>query len=199
MIIGLAGAKRSGKNTVAKFIAEELGDKYDVKEWSFAEDLKKSAVAALGILNHAEPVLFADWIKEEGTILLQNKSGKTVNKLSGRAFLQYYGTEAHRDIFGDNFWVDNLLWKIEQADGHANPLDVITDVRFQNEAERIKRLGGSIIKIRRDEVESSGDTHASEIPLPDELVDETILNNGSLDDLKHATELAVNLILGETK
>ena len=198
MIIGIAGAKRAGKNTVAKFIAEEFGNEYEVCEWSFAEDLKRSAAEALG--ETSDHIQFCEALKEHGTIAVYMDDTK-VSEISGREYLQFYGTEAHRDIFDTDFWVNNTLNKICRIEQNIsledwkNRIDLITDVRFPNEAEEIRDLGGKILKVRRDEVEQSGDTHASEKPLPDELIDRTILNNGTLEELKHNTGIAIDLVL----
>lgn len=205
MIIGLAGAKHSGKNTVAKFIDEEFGDKYEVREWSFAEDLKKSAAAAIGggtELDIGDPVAFCDVFKENGFIELSVNHDlfSAAWGISGRQFLQLYGTEAHRDIFGDDFWIQNTLDKIANVNTTtvwSERLDIITDVRFPNEAKAIDSdmTDVGVFRIRRPEVENDGDTHASEVPLPDDLIDYTINNVGTLDQLRNEVRVGVALWL----
>jgi hypothetical protein len=191
MIIGLAGAKRAGKNETARIIAEEFGDQYEVKEWSFAAKLKQSAVAALG-MDADDPIKMADQLKESGSIVILTHDEHIGYEISGREYLQWYGTEAHRDIFGDSFWIDQLLdeipWRMKlntgSLDKYYERLDLITDCRFSNEAQAIKESDGYIVRVRRPEVEGTGDTHASETPLPDELIDAEIWNDGSLKDLR---------------
>lgn len=192
MIIGIAGAKRSGKNTAAQFIKEEFGELYQVKEWSFAEDLKKSAAAALGVEENA--IEWCDGFKEWGDLAILD-NGKEIGRITGRSYLQWYGTEAHRNVFGDDFWVENLMQKIlwDDSSGFSweERLDVITDVRFPNEAETISFQGGYILRICREEVENAGDTHASEIPLPAHLVNYEVHNNGTLDQFSQAVSKAI--------
>lgn len=207
MIIGLAGAKHAGKNTVANYIAKEFGDRYEIKEWSFAEDLKIGALATLTgkVYPAKEAIQYADTLKEECVIKVFNtKWDKSladvpVQEFSGREFLQWYGTEAHRSVFGDNFWVDNLLQKILADEGGSNEtfkrLDLITDTRFPNEAEAIHEWYGKVVRVSRPDVEKAGDTHASERPLPDDLVDVTIRNHGSLEELKIDTSKVLRHIL----
>jgi hypothetical protein len=211
MIIGLAGAKHAGKNTVAKIIAEEFGNEFHVEEWSFAEDLKKSAAAALGVETD-DPVAWAESFKEQGRIIIQESLVEDTDpffstevltyehEISGREYLQYYGTEAHRDVFGDNFWVKNLLTKIDDdyEDGDLPRLDLITDLRFPNEAESLFHLG-IVIRVNRKEVENEGDTHASEQPLPDQLVNWELNNNGTLTNLRVNTIHALNNILAKDR
>ena len=196
MIIGLAGAKRSGKNTVAGFIADHFSEDYEVKEWSFAEDLKKSAAAALGVPSNIDPVWFCDQIKENTLIELweyedNEKKDHPSIVLTGREYLQWYGTEAHRDVFGSEFWVKNTIDKIrgDYRDGELPRLDIITDVRFPNEAEAIRRGAfavdpGVVVRVRRPEIEEDEDGHASEIPLLDELVDVELWNTEGLSELE---------------
>ncbi len=107
-------------------------------------------------------------------------------------YLQSSGTEAHRDVFGLDFWIDATLPRWDGM-GHTEEgifgldqgrdLLFITDVRFANEAERIKEWGGEIWHVVRDSV-NEGDMHASEQTLPEEYIDMTIDNNGSLRDLR---------------
>jgi len=66
---------------------------------------------------------------------------------------------------------------------HKDELWVITDVRFQNEALRIKELGGYVIEIDRPELKYN-DLHISEERLPNDLIYCTISNDGSLEQFK---------------
>lgn len=196
MIIGIAGLKHSGKNTAAKFLAERYEKSFKVREWSFAHDLKVGAARALGV--DKNEIEFCDWLKENGTIAIHaDDDEKFVNKVTGREYLQLYGTESHREVFGEDFWVDNTLNKIKNPDdGSAweERLDLITDVRFPNEAIGIKEAGGYILRIDRKEVEV-GDGHASEKPLPDDLVDRVVDNNASLDHLEWNVFTAAQMYL----
>jgi hypothetical protein len=197
MIIGIAGAKHSGKNTLAEYISDHFEGDFLVKEWSFAADLKRSAAKALGFEGEHEEVFFCDDLKEAGTITISFDNEKLAPNsfegwsISGREFLQLYGTEAHRDIFGPNFWVNNLFDKIyADEDGQlihtadTRPrFDLITDVRFPNEADAIRSNDGKVIQIRRTEVER-GDSHSSEKPLDTSLIDATIWNDLGLDQFR---------------
>lgn len=108
--------------------------------------------------------------------------------ISGRTFLQRYGTEAHRDLFGDDFWVDALLpLEIKKFHGDearwqknfpTSDIAVITDVRFENEAERIRDLGGQVWRIDRPDLPETEDQHASEQALPISMVDVVVPNYG---------------------
>ncbi len=57
---------------------------------------------------------------------------------------------------------------------------LVTDVRFENEAEAIKERGGILLRINRN-VDTG--THPSETSLDDYKFDYTISNKGSMEDL----------------
>ena len=86
--------------------------------------------------------------------------------MSAREFLQYFGTEIMRKI-NPNIWIDNCLDRIKEDN---SPISIISDCRFINEIEAVKKAGGKVIKLTRDvpdtKHKSSLDkeiaTHASE-------------------------------------
>jgi hypothetical protein len=96
-----------------------------------------------------------------------------------RQYLQWYGTEGHRDIFGDDFWVDQAL-PIDTD--HQGRLLVVTDMRFPNEFERVAALGGIRVKVQRETDTNHGE-HASEQNL-DYMIDRFIDNTGTLKELR---------------
>ena len=185
MLIGLHGQKRVGKDTVCGFLLEwyeQLG--YGVERRSFASSLKVSAARALGLdytVEEAEE--WADKFKVHGEIRFGALGHTESGVISGREYLQNYGTQAHREVFGTDFWVDMCL-PPHPTELPDDTIVVVTDVRFPNEAQRIRNLGGEVWHIVRPELEQDGDTHASEVPLPSDLVDYVIVNDRSLEDLR---------------
>lgn len=192
MLIGLHGKARSGKDTTAQFILEQAeGDSFAARRDAFADRLKISAARALGFQgDESECLMFCNDLKVAGRIELvwDNQVFNDLSEnttweewgISGREYLQYYGTEAHRQVFADDFWVDACL----PLDlDHSGEILVITDVRFENEAERIHELGGEVWHILRSG-DAAFDNHASERPLPVRLIDNTLVNNRDLDHLR---------------
>ena len=125
------------------------------------------------------------------------------NKLiSVREFLQKLGTDAIRDGLHTNAWVNALMadytpTQVQWADGPIGgykdgpmPNWIITDTRFPNEAEAIKKADGIIIRVDRPGVKPIND-HPSEIGLDDWDFDYKIAN---VSDLK-ALSLSVRMIL----
>lgn len=180
MFIGICGAKRSGKNTFAELVQRELKD-YITTQASWAGILKISAATALGYKFDSEREYeeWADSFKEKGTVIVGN--GKDIHYNLGREFLQLYGTEAHRQIFGDNFWID-AFWA--KNDFSGIDFVFITDCRFDNEAQSVKEREGIVVKIVNNKADNSGDGHDSENGISDSIVDIVIENNGSIEELK---------------
>lgn len=119
---------------------------------------------------------------------------RPVNFTKDRFLLQFLGTEWARKTISDTIWVD--LWKqeIERFYKASNnlevePIFVCDDVRFDNEAEAVKSLGGHIIQIvsNAERIEVQGiPNHASENGVDLKYIDYIIENNGSIDDLKQS-------------
>lgn len=201
-LLGLAGRKFAGKDTFARLLIEE-GERRGIRvvRVAFADKLKVSAARALGLAalsdswrtvrfldgSDTAAVAMMDRLKEGGRIIVECADDLRWS-FSGREFLQWYGTEAHRDVFGPDFWVDALLPLVPgvwEARYEGVDLVVVSDCRFVSEAERIRSLGGKILRIDRD-LPDDGDQHASEVPLPTEFIYEAVANDGSLADLEVA-------------
>lgn len=193
-LIGLNGFKRTGKNTVGEIIQQ--GSDENVKLVGFADKLKIAAARALGYQgSDAELIKQMDDFKETGRLWIGRDDIE--NQVTGREYLQWFGTEAGRETFWDSFWVDLVLPDPQRYDEEdkSDRYDellyekyagydvlVVTDVRFPNEAQRVKDLGGEVWEITRPGIEAG--LHASERPLPRHLVDRTINNDGSIVELQ---------------
>lgn len=197
MLLGLAGKAGSGKDTVCEYIqdwAREQGR--EATRDAFADRLKISAARALGFEGApSECIEFCNDMKRAGTVTVNfdnEKLGRFHSvtqswkgwELSGREYLQLYGTEAHRDVFDHDFWIRAVLPDPREKYQGRDPYDilVVTDVRFKNEAQWILGCGGRVWQILR-EGSGAGD-HASEQPLPGNFISDRIYNHGSLDELR---------------
>jgi hypothetical protein len=100
-----------------------------------------------------------------------------------RKLLQWLGTEWGRGTISQSIWVD--LWKHEVENCSAKTIVVCDDVRFDNEAETVKSLGGKIIEITSNQTQNRIDTksgivqHSSEAGIDPKLIDFTVENNGT--------------------
>lgn len=114
---------------------------------------------------------------------------------SPRKLLQTLGTEWGRDMIHPEIWIMSTMRRIE---GLTDV--VITDVRFNNEAEAILARGGAIWRIT-GRASALGDTqagHSSEAGVAEKYIDATIANEGSIDDLSSAVDSAYARLLSAT-
>jgi hypothetical protein len=99
-----------------------------------------------------------------------------------RILLQWWGTEFRRKLFDDAYWLQRLAEKIA-THKDEDCIVVVTDIRFPNEADFIKSLGGIIAKVHRPTLTTDGaaSQHSSEILLESINADFTIENTGGMD------------------
>jgi hypothetical protein len=162
VIVGLHGKIGAGKNEAAKRLA--LISPLRVVEVSYARKLKQSVAALFGISLEDIELLKND---DEAFVWLSPALGNDVElfhqrdkRMTFRVFLQRYGTEAHRLIFGVDFWLDAALpW----GGGYEDAIYAVTDVRFENEAKRVRELGGVVVGIV-----GPGDVTLAPMPEPTE-------------------------------
>ena len=179
MLIGFAGKMEAGKTTAAVLITSTVK--------SFATPLKSAACQIFGL----------SW----GQVTDKDLKKVVVPfwGMSPRQILQRFGTDAMRREFGD-VWVRRMELELESTrvnftgactnENYVNSLTnhvAIDDVRFDDEAELIRKLGGKIILIKRSEsttIPEAETRHASEAGLSPHLVDATIQNDGTVADLR---------------
>lgn len=141
-IIAICGLKGSGKDTVGDYIVKKYNG-WEKK--SFAGKLKDITSILFGWDRTmlAGETSDARKQREEPCEFWSKKLGKP---FSPRQALQFIGTELFRNQFLPSIWVDCLERELLTTDKNI----VITDVRFQNEIEMIKSLGGTIIRVERN-------------------------------------------------
>lgn len=191
MIIGISGYSGSGKDLVGTIIQEISLNKWHIKKW--AGKLKTIASILTGIpVENFEDQEFKKTLlgPEWGTVKDIPLNGVPVfadiqfnSLMSVRDFLQKLGTDAIRDNLHENTWVNATL-----ADYTTESNWIITDTRFPNEAEAIKKAGGIVIRINRPGVQPIN-PHPSETSLDDWEFDAVINNDGDVSDIVHKVGL----------
>ena len=194
MKISLSGKKRCGKDTVFGF----LQDFVEVKRMAFADPLKEACSIAFDI---DKKFFYDDDLKDKDFDVPFVLSCERLRKLAmvldfrptedyysvgafkemktPRQLLQFVGTDLVRKTIKDSFWLDLLELKLKDSSDYL----VLTDSRFKNERDMLKRAGAILVLIKRDI--GNEDCHASENDLGLESdYDIVIENNGSLDELK---------------
>lgn len=86
------------------------------------------------------------------------KDGTYNTNMSGREFLQYFGTNVCRTLYND-CWVNETLNRIKVE---APELAIVEDCRFLNEFKAMRDAGAKIVHLKRGR---AGDNHASEVGL----------------------------------
>lgn len=111
-----------------------------------------------------------------------------------RLLLQRLGTEAGRNIIHPNIWVNATFANYICDDLHTPRRRespdmnwIITDTRFENEAEAIKKYHGILIRVNRNPnnvIKAVLDEHPSETSLDNyKEFDYVIENNGTIEEL----------------
>ena len=179
MILGVCGFAQSGKDTAAGFLIER-----GWKRLAFADALRDSVYRLNPI------VLTGPGIKNVRVQDIVDGIGWDVAKVQYpeiRQLLQRMGTEVGRGIYGENFWVDRVLAQIEPGQNY-----VITDVRFPNEVDAVRSVGGVVYRIYREGV-GAVNGHISDTGVDDLEIDGILLNDGDLADLEQRVLAAVGL------
>ena len=165
-LIGFAGKARSGKDTAGKYLV----DNYQFVRYSFAQPLKDGAKAMFNLTDEQ----------------IENKE-KVIEPWgrSPRELYQLLGTDVARSI-DVRVWIKNAEMFIKKRAGLSV---VITDVRFSNEAEWIRKQGGVVIYLEsKTRGINDGTGHASENGLTGDDVDLVIENDGTINALYEQVE-----------
>ncbi len=193
MIIGICGLIGSGKGTVGDILVEQGFTKV-----SFADKLKDGVATIFGwnrAMLEGDTDESRQWREQPDDFWTQ----ETGRNITPRIVLQEFGTECMRDGFDDGVWVSLLKKQMLDSPGDY----VIPDVRFRNEQDMIRELGGEIWRVQRGDVPEwygcamldnttgsnlmeSYDVHVSEYKWIDmnNKFNSTIYNNGTLEQLK---------------
>ena len=153
-LIAFTGFKQSGKDTCAKYLINN----HNFIQYSFALPLKEGVKAFFG------------WDDTQVNDPVKKEEIDPFYGVSPRYILQIFGTEIMRnyvpslspefkDKMGNNFWVNRFKqFYAKNPDKYI----VVSDLRYQNELDAVKSLGGVVVRVKRDSVIPSGPVHASE-------------------------------------
>ena len=200
MIVGLVGLIGSGKGTVGDMLISE-GFKHE----SFAAPLKDAAASIFywnrDLLEGVTPESRA-W-RERVDPWWSERLG--IPNLTPRLVLQLLGTEVFRNHFHQNIWILSMEARLREEKNNV----VITDARFLDEINMIRRQGGVVVRVKRGDdpewfslAENDPDSmpqvypdvHVSEYNWCSATPNYLITNDGSLSDLKkRVTDLLEDL------
>jgi len=188
VLIGLVGINRVGKDTLAEILTKE----YKFKQYALADPIKKVAK----ILFDFDDAQLSGCKKEE----IDPRWN-----ISPRQFYQSFGTEIMQygiykylphlieKVPERFFWVVKMENWVDQQRKIGNINIVISDIRFVHEASSIRRLGGVLLQITRNnaeycmtDVKTDGTyIHSSQTQIndiPSEWIDYHIKNDTNLEE-----------------
>jgi hypothetical protein len=168
-IIGLTGFAGTGKDTVREMLERD----HDFCGFAFADPIRQM-LRALMDENGIHSAYMDERRLKETTI-----PGLGV---SYRYMAQTLGTEWGRNCMGPTFWTDIAAQHLAALRQSGGRLFVVSDVRFDNEAQWIKDAGGEIWRISRQAAEPVR-AHASEAEIDRIRHDQWIHNDGTVEDL----------------
>lgn len=161
MLVGVSGFAGSGKDEVGKILVAEQG----FRRVAFADKVRETVRLADGDVDALVSTTNWDYAKMHPWV---------------RERLQRFAMAA-RSVLGPDVWLDAALVDVDPLFDDV----VFTDVRFPNEAQRIRELGGVVWRIIRPGTEPVN-SHASETALTSADADVIIYNDSTLQDLQSA-------------
>lgn len=212
MIIGLCGAARSGKDTVADKLTEAFdayteriqisgplkaylrdmfdwtlehtdGDLKDVPDKRYSRPCKQCFGRGEYMQNYGQDDETCGRCEGKGKIAL-----------TPRHAMQWLGGEFAEATFPAVYSTRAARQALKATTEGEFDLAVVTDIRFQRDIEAVKAVGGIIILVRREGDGLTGEAAAHKgeqartKPEFLALVDHTIANDGTLDDLTSKVE-----------
>lgn len=196
ILLAMYGRARSGKDTAADYLAQQLG----LYKYAFAEPLKTMLKS-----------VFGDHFHEGDRSGICPETGK-----SYREMMQTLGTDLGRNLWNEDVWI-NLVqkkWDWVKAGGLAAGAPsfggfsgmILSDLRFDSEAEWVRSKGGIVIEIKRPDVslthrikhmlpsttEVGLAGHQSEAGINPKLADLLVVNHGTLEELHELLDSIVH-------
>lgn len=141
----------------------------------------------------ATPYTSASWWallqKLAGTLYWMYEQADSHEAVTVRTLMQHIGTEWGRQQVCESIWVQHLHARVDgclqllDSEGRAHPRAlVITDVRFNDEAQYVRWRGNSLWFVDRPGLEPDG--HSSEAGVDKKWLTGSIDNGGSLEELE---------------
>lgn len=199
----IVGKANSGKNTLANLIFEKIKwHELSLGNLSYIDDKMKCVALADPIKNIIEimfPSLDKDFLYGASSLRssIVPNAFKDGQPLSVRQLLIDIGTGLGRG-YNDNVWIDNLLYKLEQAKKEKIIAFAVPDVRFINECNALKQNGFYIIKLIRDsELKINHISETNQDSILESNFDHIVYNNGSLKDLSNKAEIIFKNLINQ--
>ena len=198
VVVLISGKMRSGKNTFADILIDEMSKEnpnrnviFDYFAKPVKDQCKEVFRNLTNYLNDISKKTGVKCIYTDDDNWYEDKNDIT------RILLQTYATDIFRDMVDDLYWAKTMRTKLEQSN---RDVILITDWRFKNEAEIIcDSKEYKTIKVRIDRPDlivpnSEITQHQSEIDLDDYSDFDFSILNKSFDSLRDATKSIKTII-----
>ena len=214
MIIGLYGKKGVGKDFVCECFGPALtqygprAPSLTVARAAFADPIKGFLVDVLGLDqqkiygNDHDKMSPTEYTWEQMPAFVMKTNQGKHGPMTIREIMQVFGTELNRNIWNRDIWVKALE---RRARNSKVDYFVITDTRFPNEVEAVKKWGGQVWVVsgpQRGDQKAKNDSHESEnLKLDKSWFDCTISNEyiGSVEDARAGIRFQIAKQLGLVK
>jgi hypothetical protein len=188
--IAITGKANTGKNTLSRMLIKQLRDQngryMSAKQLAFADPIKE-------MIRQMFPTLPKKYLY--GSSKFRNEfipgAFKNGQPLTIRQLLIDLGTEVGRNYM-PTVWLDNFDYRFNQE--KFRKIVVVTDVRFRNEFEHLRKKDFYQIRLYRN-TGAPASTHVSETnqdSIADDEFDYVLHNDYSLRELRG--EVAANII-----
>ena len=144
-VIGICGRMRSGKDYIGSILQQNLKDECCII-LSFADQLKFDC-----LLNE-----YTNKSRESNLSKQCNQNISDISNLFQKYFehkpceirkkIQDYGMDKRQNVCED-YWINNLFLTMLLHSFRGVSMFLITDVRFENEYNFVKNIGGKILKV----------------------------------------------------
>lgn len=159
-----------------------------VKHYAFATALKEILIGFFDIPKDMvygtdeQKDQFTQYKWENMPVKVKGKSGF----MTGREFMQYFGTDICREMYSD-VWTNRTIKDIIQEE---SKFSVISDARFENEVKAVQNAGGKVIRLTR--TTKGKDIHKSELALDNYTEFDAVIDNQNMsieESCQHLVQL----------
>lgn len=198
ILIGIGGALRAGKDTVADYLVEH----HDFVKLGMSDALAHALYTlnpyvwvtpaesrALGLPPFPVTKRYQTIVDEIGYV-----EAKKIPEV--RRLLQALGTEVGRNMIDEGVWVSATARVIEKFMGEGRSV-IVTGIRYPNELDMLKWHHGHSVYVERIDSEAPPQElqqHTSETSLRAEDFEHVIVNSSSLSWLYERVELLITTL-----
>lgn len=169
-------APQMGKSTATKFLIEGLGYTL-VKFAAPVKELSAAILTQMGVPEDEVPAFIDGHRKEESL------AGYGFDHLTSRYIQQVVGTELGREKLDPNLWTTLAGRKVRRLLDKGERV-VMDDMRFPNEYDMVKQMGGECWCIYNPRVPIPVSDHPSEGLLSNHSFNVALINDGTIEDLE---------------